>query len=89
MTKSGRCFTELFDLPVETLPLRVLRFLAANQLNGRDNAQLARRRVQPWLFAAGHVYDRTARGGNLQPTALSESSVVPPDDVSNRIAPEP
>jgi hypothetical protein len=42
--KSGRCLAELSGLPVQALPLRVLRFLAANQLYGRDNVRVAQGR---------------------------------------------
>jgi hypothetical protein len=64
---SGRCLAELSGLPVQTLPLRVLGFLAANQLNGRENAQVAHGREAsslPRLFAADLAGDRSAKGGS-------------------------
>jgi hypothetical protein len=42
--KSGRCLAELSGLPVQALPLRVLSFVAANQLNGGDNVRVAQGR---------------------------------------------
>jgi hypothetical protein len=41
MTKSGRCLAELSGLPVQALPMRVWIFVAANQLDGRDNVRVA------------------------------------------------
>jgi len=41
---SGRCLAELSGLPVQALPMRVLSFVAANQLNGRDNVRVAQGR---------------------------------------------
>ena len=41
MTKSGRRLPGLSGLPVQTFPLRVLSLFAANQLDGREEAQEA------------------------------------------------
>jgi hypothetical protein len=64
---SGRCLAELSGLPVQTLPLHVLSFLAAIQLNGRDKAQVAQGREASSLhrlFATDHAGDRAAKGGS-------------------------